>query len=175
MGNYHKMLKYYKEKGLFSETKMWESIECLDDILEEMKEKNPDMFWDFMRNQHEIFCGPHFDEKFAKWQVEQMYHKDDDGKEYRGQHWSIAEAEEVYSKNKSKLPSGTTVFDVYVAINIFWHDLFDGYKHFVSENGLPEKLSSELTIKSAIKFFFMDDDAIDGKVWIYSEALNNEK
>ena len=81
MGNYHKMLKHYKEKGLFSETKMWESIECLDDILEEMKEKNPDMFWDFMRNQHEIFCGPHFDEKFAKWQVEQMYHKDDDGKD----------------------------------------------------------------------------------------------
>ena len=33
------MLKHYKEKGLFSETKMWESIECLDDILEEMKEK----------------------------------------------------------------------------------------------------------------------------------------
>ena len=162
MGNYHKMLKHYKEKGLFSETKMWESIECLDDILEEMKEKNPDMFWGFMRNQHEIFCGPHFDEKFAKWQVEQMYHKDDDGKEYRGQHWSIAEAEEVYSKNKSKLPSGTTVFDVYVAINGTWHDKVNLFRKWSSEK------CEQMVIEDAIVFYFQDEDWKSvGKVWDY--------
>lgn len=161
MGNYHKMLKYYKEKGLFSETKMWESIECLDDILEEMKEKNPDMFWDFMRNQHEIFCGPHFDEKFAKWQVEQMYHKTAEGKECKGQHWTPEDAGEVFSKYKSKLPASTTLFDVYVAINASWHDKIELFKKW-AEN------YDDMIIEDAIVFYFMDCDwKSDGKVWDY--------
>lgn len=112
-----------------------------------------------------FYARPHFDEKFAKWQVEQMHHKGDDGKEYKGQHWSVAETEDVYSKNKSKLPSGTTVFDVYVAINGNWHDKVDLFKKWS-----PEKYE-QMIIEDAIVFYFEDEDwKSDGKVWDYMTA-----
>ena len=125
MGNYHKMLKYYKEKGMFSEDKMWEAVECLDELLEEVEEAHPDLFWDFMRDQHEIFCGPHFDERFGKWQIEQMHHKGEDGKECKGMHWSEDDMKAVFDKYKTTLPAGTTCWDVAVAITGNWHDKVD--------------------------------------------------
>lgn len=165
MGNYHKMLKHYKEKGLFSEAKMWESVENLDEILDSWKEDNPEMFWAFMRKQHEIFCGHHFNEKFALWQVEQMYHKTADGKVCKGQHWTPEDAEEVYTKYKSKLPASTTVWDVYVAVNANYHDRYDLFKDWNPDD------CEKMVIEDAIKFYFLDCDwKSEGKVWDYMNA-----
>ena len=54
MGNYQKMLKGYKEKGSFSESKMWESVESLDSLLEKIEESDPVLFNRFAREQHGI-------------------------------------------------------------------------------------------------------------------------
>lgn len=165
MGNYHKMLKRYKEKGLFSEAKMWESIESLDELLEEMEEKDPEMFWDFMREQHCIFCGPHFDERFGKWQVEQMHSKGPDGKEYKGELCNIMKSEEVFDKYKAKLPAGTTIWDMYVAVNSNMHDKCALFKKWN-----PEKWE-DMVIEDAIVFYFEDVDwESPGKVWDYMNA-----
>lgn len=166
MGNYSKMLKYYKEKGLFSEAKMWESVDCLDELLVEVEDKNPGLFWDFMRDQHEIFCGPHFDDKFGKWQIEQMYHKGEDGKKYEGLHWSEDDMKLVFDKHKSSLPSGTTFWDVSVAITGNWHDKVDLFKKWFPEN------HEEKIIEDALCFYFKDVDAPDGKVWRYMIAMD---
>lgn len=166
MGNYHKMLKHYKEKGLFSEAKMWESVESLDELLEEMEEKDPEMFWDFMREQHCIFCGPHFDERFGKWQIEQMHHKGEDGKEYKGMHWPEDDMKAVFDKYKSSLPAGTTYWDVAVAITGNWHDKACLFKKWFPEN------HEEKVIEDAINFYFKDQDAPEGKVWHYMIAMD---
>lgn len=166
MGHYYKMLKHYKEKGMFSEQKMWESVECLDELLEEMEEDCPDKFWEFMRDQHEIFCGPHFDEKFAKWQVEHMHHKGSDGKEYKGEHWSMEDTDSVMAQYKSKLPAGTTSADFYVALNANYHDKCRLFKSWFAEK-YEEKI-----IEDAIDFYFMDEDAPEGKVWHYMIAMD---
>lgn len=163
------MLKHYKEKGLFSEAKMWESIECLDELLEEMEEDCPDKFWEFMRDQHEIFMGPHFDEKFAKYQVEHMHHKGTDGKEYKGAKWDIEQTNSVMSKYKSVLPSGTTEWDFFVALNASYHDHCNEYKEWFADK------YEERIIEEAVNFYFKDDDAPNGKVWYYMIAMDEHK
>lgn len=165
MGNYHKMLKRYKDSGLFSEAKMWESIESLDELLDEIEEKNPKAFRDFTRKQHCIFRGPHFDEKFGRLEVEQMHHKGADGKEYKGELCSFSKAEEVFDKYKAKLPSGTTVWDMYVALNATTHD-----KHVLFKKWNPEKWE-EMVVEDAMVFYFEDADwKGKGKVWEYMNA-----
>ena len=163
--SYKEMLSAAKSAGLANEKTMWKSIDSLDDMLCVLKEEHPDMFWDFMRRQHEAFYGPHFDEMFARWQVSQMYHKAEDGKEIKGEHWTIENATEVYSKNKAKLPADTTVFDVYVALNANFHDKCKLFKRWDEEN------FEQMIVEDAICFYFMDCDwKSDGKVWDYMNA-----
>ena len=163
--SYKEMLMDAKSSGLTSEKTMWKSIDSLDEMLCVLKEEHPDMFWDFMRKQHEAFYGPHFDEKFALWQVEQMYHKTAEGKEYKGEHWSVEDAEKVFTKHKSKLPASTTVFDVFVALNANYHDRCELFKEWDKED------YENMVIEDAIKFYFMDCDwKSDGKVWEYMNA-----
>lgn len=163
--SYKDMLIEAKEAGLADEKTMWKSVDSLDEMLCVLREEHPDMFWDFMRRQHEAFYGHHFDEKFARWQVSQMYHKTADGKECKGEHWTMEEAEEVYNRHKSKFPSDTTVADVYVALNGNFHDKVELFKKWN-----PEKFE-EIIIDDAIVFYFMDCDwKSDGKVWDYMNA-----
>lgn len=161
MGSYKKILNDYKNRGSFNEDKMWLSVEALDKaILEELEESNPELYWNFMRDQHEIFCGKHFDEKFAKWEVERMHHDD-----IEGQHWSLADVKSIFENMRSKLPNATTIWDFYVALNANWHDKVDLYKGWF-EN-YEEKI-----INDAINFYFMDEDAPDGKIWVYMRAMS---
>lgn len=163
--SYKEMLSAARSAGLANEKTMWRSVDSLDEMLCVLKEEHPDMFWDFMREQHEAFYGQHFDEMFALWQVSQMYHKTADGKECKGEHWSVENATEVYSKHKSKLPADTTVFDVYVALNGNWHDKAELFKKWDAEE------FEQMIIEDAICFYFMDCDwKSDGKVWDYMNA-----
>ena len=166
MGNYQKMLKGYKEKGSFSESKMWESVEGLDSLLEKIEESDPVLFNRFAREQHEIFYGPRFDETFGKLQIESMHHKGSDGKEYHGARWSTDDMKAEYEKYKPSLPSGTTFWDFAVAITGNWHDKVDLFKKW-----FPDAFE-ERVIEDAVNFYFKDEDAPSGKVWRYMMAMN---
>ena len=166
MGNYKKILNDYKKRGNFSEDKMWVSVDVLDDvILSKLEEKDPELYWDFMRDQHEIFCGPHFDEKFGKWEIEQMMHKDEKGNVHKGEHWGASDVKGVFEKYRGKLRAGVTMWDVAVALNANWHDKVELWSKWWAQ-GVDEKI-----IEDAIHFYFMDDDAPDGKVWLYMRAM----
>lgn len=162
---YKDMLNEAKAAGIANEKTMWKSVDSLDEMLCVLKEEHPDMYWDFMRKQHEAFFGKHFDEKFALWQVEQMYHKTADGKVCKGQHWTPEDAEEVYTKHKSKLPANTTVWDMFVVLNANFHDRYELFKDWDPDN------CEKMVVEDAIKFYFMDCDwNSDGKVWEYMNA-----
>jgi hypothetical protein len=163
------MVKANYNKLRNDEAVMWGSIEMWDKHLEEMKEHHPDKYWEIMRNTHELMYGKHFDEEYAEWEVSQMHHKSKDGKVHRGEHWTMDQTTEVMQSNKSKLPAEITAGDFYVALNTQWHD----YICWMRELFATEQEAEDAIIKSAVKFWFQDEDW-DGndKVWAYFRMKN---
>jgi hypothetical protein len=143
--HYKDMILEAKSKGLANEEKMWESIEEVGELLEELKESHPDKYWMFMRKTHGMLHNHHYNEKFAKWDVAEM--------QPHGEYWSMKEVEDA--TKGLPFPNGTTLCDRYVALNAFYNDL-----HGV----LPD----DLIVKSAYAFWFADKDWEGrNKIWEY--------
>lgn len=169
MGRYYEMVKANFNKLRNDEGVMWNSIEMWDKHLEEMREHHPDKYWEIMRDTHELMYGKHFDKMYAEWEVAQMRHKSADGKEYKGEHWSLEQTTEVMQKYRAKIASEITPCDFYVALNAQWHDYICWAKeHF------PNEVDAELgIIEMAVRFWFMDDDWEEPtKVWCYFRMKN---
>ena len=160
--NYYDIVKSNAAKFRGDEKAMWSSIESVSVLLEKIKEEHPDLYWSFLRDQHEVMVGHHFNEAYAKWEVEKMHHKGMDGTTYKGEHWSIEQTNSVLTGMRSKIPSAYNEWDFYVALNASYHDFCKAAKKH-----LPEK-ADELIIDLAVAFWFEDEDW-DGttKVWDY--------
>lgn len=110
-----------------------------------------------MRKQYELFNGPHYDEDFAKADVSKIHYIGKSNDRRTGEYWSKQQIEEA--TKGMNFPSGTTVWDKYVAFNAFYSDLC-------------QVLSEEEIMKAALRFFFLDEDAADGKIWHYMQAVH---
>lgn len=148
---------------------MWGSVAIISALLEEMREAHPAKYWDVMRKTHEVMFGHHFDEMYAKWQVERMHHKGTDGKEYRGEHWALEQTNAVMSRYRGKLSGNVNEYDFYVALNAQYHD-YIGWAKAMTAN--VEEQDTAI-IEGAIAFYFADDDwPTDTKVWDYFRMKN---
>lgn len=166
---YWELIKGNIDKIKGDDAKMNKILELTDELLEGMSHPHPERYWQFMRDTHEVFYGKHFDREYAEWQVEQMYHKDKDGRTHRGEHWNREQTNAVMTNYKSTLPSEVTRCDFYVALNAQWHD----YICWMRELFATEQEAEDAIIKSAVKFWFQDEDW-DGndKVWAYFRMKN---
>lgn len=163
--HYKELIKDYHAKGFGSEKKMWESIYALEDAMECLKEKDPDTYDEAMRDLHEVFCGPHYTECFAREDVAGMHHKNSKGEIIRGEHWNM---DQVTSAAKGlPVPSTATPWDVYVALNANWHDKEVKFTEWFG----PE--AEKRIVEDAISFYFNDADAPEGKVWLYMDAMED--
>lgn len=151
--NYRHMVDHAKKAGVTNEKTMWESIDSFSELLEELKESHPKLYWGFMRKQHGIMFRNHYDEAFALWDVSQMYSTGKSGERKEGAHWT---ADQIESATMGlKFPSGTTKWDKFVAMNAAYHDF---WKDFDDAN----------VLKIGYDFYFADDDwGSDTKVWEY--------
>lgn len=158
---------FAKFKG--DESAMWASIRLVNNTLNKIKEENPSLYWGFMRDAHEIMQGKHYNEAYAKWEVEQMHHKSPDGTIHRGEHWTKEQTNNVMMKYKAMLPAEITPCDFYVALNSQWHDYICWAKaHFEGD-----KEAEEAIIEGAVAFWFKDDDwPAHDKVWCYFRSKN---
>lgn len=164
MGKYYDMVNANYNKLRNDESVMWGSIELVDVLLEDIKEAHPDKYWEFMRRTHEMMYGMHFDSAYAEWQVEHMYHIGDDGKEYKGERWSLADTTAVMQKYRGRFPSDYNEFDFYVALNAQWHDtICTAKRHFASVED-----AESYVIDEAVAVWFNDNDwGSHDKVWSY--------
>ena len=163
--HYKELIKDYHAKGFGSEKKMWESIYALEDAMECLKEKDPDTYDEAMRDLHEVFCGPHYTECFAREDVAGMHHKNSKGEVIRGEHWNM---DQVTSAAKGlPVPSTATPWDGYVALNANWHDKEVKFTEWFG----PE--AEKRIVEDAISFYFNDADAPEGKVWLYMDAMED--
>ena len=110
------------------------------------------------------FCGPHYNECFARMDVAAMRHKGKAG-EHKGEHWNM---EQVATAIKGmSIPGNTNIWDVYVALNANWHDKEVKFSEWFGPD------AEKKIIDDAINFYFLDDDAPEGKVWIYMCAMDD--
>lgn len=153
----------YHSKGMVSEKKMWEAVCELDEAMEHLREKDPGTYDEAMRDMHEVFCGPHYNECFAKMDVAAMRHKGKSGEE-RGERWNI---QQVGAAVKGmSIPTNANMWDVYVALNANWHDKDVKFAEWFG----PE--AEKRIIEDAINFYFLDEDAPEGKPWVYMNAMS---
>lgn len=68
------MVEHARQSGTTNEKTMWESIESFSELLEELEESHPDLYWEFMRKQHGLMFHNHYDEAFALYDVAQMHY-----------------------------------------------------------------------------------------------------
>lgn len=128
------------------------------------KGKDPDTYDEAIRDIHEVFCGPHYNECFARMDVAAMRHKGKAG-EHKGEHWNM---EQVATAIKGmSIPGNTNIWDVYVALNANWHDKEIKFTEWFDHD------AEKKIIEDAINFYFLDDDAPEGKVWIYMCAMDD--
>lgn len=153
-----KILHDAKKAGLSNEQKMWKSIDAMSEVLAILEDEHPDEYWDMMRCQHEIMFGPHYNEDFANHDLSNVHWTSKDGKMHNGAHWS---KEQVVDAVKGMpFPSGTTDCDKYVAFNVFYADLC-------------KDMEEADILKHAHAFYFADEDAPEGKIWRYMNAMRH--
>ena len=93
------IIDYYRSNVRLDGIKAWDVIEGMGSTLCENKDIDKDAFWETMKDFHEEVFGEHFNEPYAHWQVEQMYHTDKNGKKHHEPLFTIAEAKSVYDKH----------------------------------------------------------------------------
>ena len=153
---YKHMVESAKKAGVTNEQKMWESIESFSELLEELKESHPQRYWDFMREQHGIMYGGHYDEMFALYDVGTMEYTDRTGSKRSGAHWTLEQIESATVG--MRFAQGVTRWDKFVAFNAAFADLCK-----VLEEGD--------IIKAGYALYFADEDwGSDTKVWDMYEA-----
>lgn len=160
----------YKKRGLGSEKIMNDSIDLLDEmIFMPMMNENESLYWMFMRELHELYCGEHFDEKFAMWEVSQMHHKGTDGTIYKGAKWGIEQTTPIFTKIKSQLTKPYNEWDWFVVLQMIWHDSCVLFHKWMPENN--EEQFTQMYIDAAITW--MNDEDYNGmKPWKYFEELH---
>jgi hypothetical protein len=155
MITYKTMVKEAKAAGLTTEKTMWESIDSFSDLLDELKDAHPDMYWRFMREQHGLMHHNHYDESFALYDVAQLRYTNKTGEKMSGAHWTVEQIEAATAG--MRFPPGTTKWDKYVAFNAAYADLAK-----VFEEGD--------ILKAGHALYFADEDwGDDTKIWdVYS-------
>ncbi len=140
---YIELVKEAEKNGVWNEKSMWHSVESISDMLEELKDEHPQMFWRFMREQYGIMSGCHYNERWATHDVSKLEWTDKEGKKHTGAHWTVEEIEEA-TKGKT-FPNGVTRWDKFVAYNAAWSDLC-------------KVLDDEKILCAAYAFWFADED-----------------
>lgn len=155
---YNEMLEEAKSAGVVNEMKMWQSACHAAKYMELAKNGSlsKEIYWQFMREQHQLFYGPHYNEDFALYDVSMIKYTGKSGDKRMGEYWTKQQIEDA-TKGMS-FPSNTTLWDKYVAFNVFYSDLCT-------------VLTDEEILKAAHKFFFQDEDAAEGKIWLYMQAV----
>ena len=145
------MIEEAKAKGLTSEKEMWQGIALIDELLCEIKEEHPDLYWAVIRDQFGIFNKGHYNEEFARYDVSEM--------QPVGEYWSCKDIEEA-TKGMA-FPAGTTIWDKYVAFNGMANDL--------------QGEEDAIILKVAYKFYFADKDWHNGnKLWHYMKIAKRK-
>lgn len=112
----------------------------------------------FLNKEEENTDSEHFNESYAKYLVSNMSHREG-GKKHTGEKYSMEVAKDVCDRYRGTLPQGTTIADIYIAINCQYHNYKSLFRMWFGEN-----IDSKI-IESAIFYWFKNDDDNTSKLW----------
>ena len=159
---YRKMIEEARAKGLTSEKIMNASIDDVQELLMTIKEAHPDLYWRFIKKQHEHLFGCHYNEAFGMWRIEQMYYKDKQGTVHHAPHWTKEQYKAAYDKVKSQIPASYNCWDLAVTLEMQHTDLIGLFRSWWAEATDAEL--DQKVIEAAINYLNDDDDP-DCKIW----------
>lgn len=159
---YKKMIDEARAKGLTSEKIMLSSIADVEELLQTIKGDHEDVYWKFIKKQHEYLFGCHYNEMFGEWRIEQMFYKDKSGNVHHAPHWSKDDYKSTYDVVKSKIPSSYNWWDFAVTLEMLYSDNICLYKSWWPDI-TQEQLDAKV-IDSAVNYL-NDDDDHDCKIW----------
>lgn len=165
----NKLLTQHKDHIRLDNEIAWNIICRFKDIVENKNDKDNEMFWCIMKDIHEELRGKHFDEVYATYQVDNMYHTDNKGNKITSPMFTPIDVRKLYDKKFKSINSNITFWDVYVALNAQYHDNIELYKEWFGEDNI-ENIKDKI-IESAIVNWFEDEDAGIEKVWNYFRAI----
>lgn len=153
--------KYGEGKGT---DVMWESVGLISEMLDE--KLTPEEMNCLEKKMYAMMQGEHYDDYFAKKQVEHMYYTDEKGVKHNAPYWTDDEVKQVYTAYKAKLKGEVTFWDFYVALNMIKSDncnLFHEWWPEADMAVLTQKIA-EMTVN-----WLNDEDAPQGeaKIWRY--------
>ena len=156
---YELIQTYGKGKG---ESKMWESTKVISEYLDPMKEKDRHGYWCMMRRVYGVMSEGHYNEEFARYDVNGMEYTNREGKKKSGEYWSVEQVEEA--TKSLQFPSGVNQWDKYVAFNAMYSDLC-------------RKMDDSTILNVAYLFYFADEDwpSPGTKIWDYFCMKNRLK
>lgn len=162
MGTFTNMIKQAQKEYDLGEREMWNSISILDEIMDSIKESNPELADKATMKYIGLLYKGHFPLDFAVEVVNELHSKDADGRNMTGKHWTLEQINETARAKRISFPSHTTDGDKLYAFNSFWHD--------VHLSGASE----EQIFDEAYQFYFNDEDYTGewGKPFKYYHAMN---
>ena len=104
--------KYGEGKG---EATMWKSVDVISGMLDE--KLSPAEMDTLEKKLYALMQGRHYDEYFAKKQMEHIFYTDENGKKHQAPYWTDDEVKQVYATYRNKLRGDVTLWDFYVALN----------------------------------------------------------
>lgn len=157
MLTYDLFLEKARKDGVVNEHKMWMAA-CMAGKYMKMAQEgelSKDEYWRFMREQHELFYGPHYNEEFGKYDLSKVGYMGKSRDIHSGEFWSMAQVLEATAG--MKFPTGTTDWDKYVAFNVAYSML------------APDFEQADI-LKAGYKFFFTND-GVEGRIWKYMRPM----
>lgn len=158
-GFYEMIKKYGSGKG---EEAMWKSVKMMGELVDELKDVDEERYWKVMKDMYSVMCGPHFNEEFGMWQIEQMYFKDKEGNIHHSPNWSKEQYRQAYEAYKGKLRD-YTCWDFAVTIEMQYTDY-----HCRLRNWFPSASEDDLkgkAVELALDYLDDIDDEKGGKIW----------
>lgn len=137
------LMQFLKKKGVISDRDMHEFHELVSSNME-----NSPIY--LTSSSYGPQDSEHISEQEAKDYVAGMYHTEN-GRKYVGEKFDIYKAKEVCERYRGILPL-STVCDVYIAINLQYHNYAELFKAWFG-NDIEQKI-----IESAIVYWFRDDN-----------------
>jgi hypothetical protein len=160
---YDLVKKYGKGLG---EKSMWSSVKVISDEIDPMRESNPEWYWNLLKKTYCAMNGGHFNEEFARWQVEQMYYTDKEGTKHHAPYWNEDDMKAVYNKAKSEIPSAYNYYDFCVTMNMLKSDNYCMLKKW-NPNATEEQLDAMIVDMSINYLNDPDAPYPTEKIWRY--------
>lgn len=142
------LIQLLKKKGIITDRDMHEFHEITEYGLQEP------VYMTDTYEEHKVSEDSNtITEAQAVEMVQNMYHIENNRK-YIGEKFNIYKAKELCQKYKNVLPKTITYIDIYLAINMHYHNYICLFKKWFSD---MVDIECKI-IESAIVYWFMDDD-----------------